>query len=518
MSELQKLGEFGWIERQKRRLSQRAGVYVGIGDDGAVLEALCAPVVTCDCLVEGVHFRRDWSTPRQLGRKTMSVNVSDIAAMGARPVAAFIALALPATLDAAFLDEFYAGLEEIAERFCFTIAGGDTARTDSTFVINVTLIGETLIGQVLNGENSVQERAVTTKTGVSPSFQGTIPHGAILRSGAQIDDAILVTGTLGDARAGLEILLHPQPKIADETRRFLIQRHLDPTARLAEMRAALQIPPEKSNEIESTDFAQEENAAGQLDRNANENGAAFDVKRAFIGSPNSGAPADTDSEFLVDAARNSDENVGEETGVHAALDLSDGLAGDAAHIARASGVTLQIEIAKLPLSGALRHAAAFSIPAQTTSAQATSEKPDFAPADATNEFVAPNDEAANAKLVCMESALVETGKMALPRANSEIMNSILAPANSAFEVTMSTDRVLDLAVRWALSGGEDYELLLCVAPEKATQIARRIESATGTKVTQIGRCVASENSGEHRVQLLDENGAEIPAPAAWTHF
>lgn len=372
MSDLQCLGEFGWIERQSRSLAVRAGVRLGIGDDCAVLDALKTPVVTCDCLVEDIHFRRDWSSPRQLGRKSLSVSVSDVAAMGARPVAAFVSLALPREIGLDFLDEFYRGLEEIAAHFSFTVAGGDTSRSPRGLMINVALVGE------------------AAASGELPKEQ-TLP---LLRSGARANDVLLVTGTLGDSAAGLWLLQNPQMVASPTSTEFLLRRHLDPQARCQEMQVALQIG-----------------------------------------------------------------------GVHAAIDLSDGLAGDAAHIARRSALSLEIETANLPISAACHDVAEAAQAAQA------------------------------AQTVSKASA-------------------ISSAQNAAGEVS-TANRVLDATQNWALSGGEDYELLLCVAPDKAEAIARHIEDTTQTRVTQIGRCVASP---EPRVKLLNGEGAEIVVPEAWTHF
>ncbi len=243
------LGEFGLIEHLAARLKQRGGVRLGIGDDAALLDALAFPVVTTDALLEGVHFRRDWTSPRALGNKAMTVNVSDIAAMGGRPVAAFVALAAGPNDDLRFLEELYAGFEAAAALYNFTVAGGDTVRSRGDLMLSITLVGEA-------------PRPIT-------------------RSGAQVGDVLLVTGTLGDAGAALQLLLRPEIKVESAAREFLLGRHHQPTARLAEMRAALK----------------------------NDGGA-----------------------------------------IHAALDLSDGPAGDAAHIARRSGVSLGIEAEKLPIS------------------------------------------------------------------------------------------------------------------------------------------------------------------------
>ena len=328
---LSSLGEFGLIARLNEKLAQRSGVRLGIGDDAAVLESLSAPVVTCDALVEGIHFRLDWTTERDLGWKSLAVNVSDIAAMGGLPIAAFISLALPQGCTVEWVEELYAGMEEAAEEYNLTIAGGDTTKSLSGVMLSVTIIGN------------------------APDLA--------LRSGAKSGDVLLVTGTLGDSAAGLEILLHPELQIIQQEREFALARHVKPLARLREMQAALSI------------------------KNA----------------------------------------------VRAAMDLSDGLAGDAAHIARASNLTLEIETEHLPISDSC-----------CTIAQ-----------------VARRD-----------------------------------------------------ALDFALSGGEDYELLLCVAPDKANEVIAAIQSATGTTATMVGRCVEKETAPV----LLVQNGMRQAAPAAFTHF
>ncbi|MDF2439557.1 MAG: thiamine-monophosphate kinase, partial [Abditibacteriota bacterium] len=135
------LGDFGLIKRWARQLESRSDVVLGIGDDAAILTAIEQPVVTCDALVEGVHFRLDWTTPRALGRKAMAVNVSDIAAMGAHPVAAFVSIAVPAGLDVAFLDHLYEGFDAAAREWKFTLAGGDTTRSLNGLFLSITIVG-----------------------------------------------------------------------------------------------------------------------------------------------------------------------------------------------------------------------------------------------------------------------------------------------------------------------------------------------------------------------------------------
>lgn len=136
--------EFGFIEYIRERF---AGLpdngFEGIGDDCAVLplgngESL---VFTADLLTENIHFLRRATPPRELGRKTLAVNLSDIAAMGARPVATLLSLALPADASEEWVAAFMEGYRERSAEFGVTLAGGDTSRSDAGFTVNVTAIG-----------------------------------------------------------------------------------------------------------------------------------------------------------------------------------------------------------------------------------------------------------------------------------------------------------------------------------------------------------------------------------------
>ena len=164
------LGEFELIERFFTRPARRA--LLGVGDDCAVLAPapgmhLC---VSSDMLVEGRHFLSTVS-PDRLGHKALAVNLSDLAACGAEPMAFMLSLALP-RVDEAFLAGFAEGLWALADRHAIDLVGGDTTAGPLT-------IGITVIGQVPAGQ-------------------------ALLRSGAKPGDDLWVSGTLGDARAALE--------------------------------------------------------------------------------------------------------------------------------------------------------------------------------------------------------------------------------------------------------------------------------------------------------------------------
>ncbi len=317
-------GEFGAIARFAARLQTRAGVRVGIGDDCAVLDALRTPVVSTDALVEGVHFRRDWTSARDLGRKTLAVSVSDLASGGAYPVAAFLSLCAPPDVEMAWLGEFYDGMESLANEFAFTVAGGDTTRAGQ-LMMSATLVGELL-----------------------PEADGQ----PVLRSGAKVGDWVCVTGDLGASAAGLALLQRGQ-RAQSPAHAEVLRRHFDPSPRLDTMRVLLQ------------------------------------ANRAAI---------------------------------HAGMDISDGLVGDANHIAARSGVRLVLDAAQIPLSSATLRVAD------------------------------------------------ELGVPALP---------------------------------WALGGGEDYELLLCLAPDAFDSLHH-----LGAGLTRVGDVVAGAG-----VKVLQ--GAEAES---WTHF
>lgn len=176
--------EFSLIDRLDSRLTRLAAapaagrLVLGIGDDAALLQPPPGTelVVTADALVEDVHFRRDWSRPGDIGWKALAVNVSDLGAMGARPLASLVTLALPRGTPVAWVDRFYAGLGECAAAYGCPVAGGDTVRAPDRIALSVTALG-------------------------------TVPAGrSVLRSGAGVGDLLCVTGVLGDSGAGLALL------------------------------------------------------------------------------------------------------------------------------------------------------------------------------------------------------------------------------------------------------------------------------------------------------------------------
>jgi thiamine-monophosphate kinase len=197
---LKDIGEFGLIARIAERVSHRSGVEVGIGDDAAVTRPTDGylTLITTDMLVEGVHFDLSMCTPEALGRKSLSVNLSDIAAMGGESRFFLLSMAIPPSFPVAFLDGFTKGMLERADEFGVSLIGGDTCSSKGGLVLSITVVGE--------------QR----------------PERIIRRSGARPGDLIFVTGTLGDSALGLEMLKLGEPE------GFAAERHLDPLPRVRE--------------------------------------------------------------------------------------------------------------------------------------------------------------------------------------------------------------------------------------------------------------------------------------------
>ena len=199
------VGEFGLIARIDAALQGHTagGVHVGIGDDAAVVSVSgTSIVVSTDMLVEGRHFRRDWSSGQDVGAKAAAQNLIDIAVMGARATTMVVALGLPADLPVDWVTDFYAGLRGEAHDRGVAIVGGDVVRSDRV-VISVTAIGE------LTGPQAVR------------------------RSGAQPGDVVAVAGRLGWAAAGLSILSR-----GFRTPRALVDAHRRPEPPYAAAAAA----------------------------------------------------------------------------------------------------------------------------------------------------------------------------------------------------------------------------------------------------------------------------------------
>ncbi|MER3559679.1 MAG: thiamine-phosphate kinase, partial [Armatimonadota bacterium] len=168
------MGETELIERIATRFiglptPEAIAVVQGIGDDCAVVQVgKQMLVLTVDMLVEGVHFRLDWTDPHALGWKALAVNLSDIAAMGGVPALALLSVALPAQRGGAWLDALIAGIAECARTYGCTLVGGDTNRSEQV-ILDIAVVG-------------------------------TVDGTPVMRSGAQPGDWLMVTGSLGGSR------------------------------------------------------------------------------------------------------------------------------------------------------------------------------------------------------------------------------------------------------------------------------------------------------------------------------
>ncbi len=240
-------GEFGLIESIKLLCAALpTNNFEGIGDDCAVLpiDEAQALVFTQDMLVERVHFLRDATTPYELAMKSLAVNLSDVAAMGATPTATLLSLSIPAELNGEWIADFMRGYRDMSAEFGVALVGGDTTASKGDFVINITAIG-------LCARSRIRRR-----------------------SDAKVGDVIATTGRLGASGAGLEDIL---------------------SGDLTSRNAAIHRSP------------QPQVAQGHL--------LAHECE-----------------------------------GVHAMMDISDGVASDLRHILRASGVGAELQLRDIPIA------------------------------------------------------------------------------------------------------------------------------------------------------------------------
>lgn len=199
--------EFDLIEHiRSARHPKDQHLRLGIGDDAALIHPNPGweTIVTTDTLVEHIHFDLSYTPLETLGWKSLAINLSDIAAMGGKPVCAVISLGIPKTWSFEMVDQFYQGLSECGDAYHCPIAGGDTVRVPNDSVITVTAIGEVETGK------------------------------AVLRSGARPGDWLFVTGPLGASKTGLDVLM---AGIQDSVYTEAVDHFLKPTPRIREARA-----------------------------------------------------------------------------------------------------------------------------------------------------------------------------------------------------------------------------------------------------------------------------------------
>ena len=211
-TELQNLGEFGLIDYIKNQVKlTQSGSIKGIGDDAAVIDnGEGQTVITTDLLLEGVHFDLSYCPLKHLGYKSVVVNISDVCAMNAIPKQITLGLGISNRFSLEAVEEFYSGVLLACERYGVDLVGGDTTSSQSGMVISITAIG------------------------IAPS------HEIVYRNGAKENDLICVTGDLGGAYMGLQ-LLNREKKIFLENPNaqpdlqgfdYILERQLKPEARL----------------------------------------------------------------------------------------------------------------------------------------------------------------------------------------------------------------------------------------------------------------------------------------------
>lgn len=190
LKDLRDLGEFGLIDRLRKKFPVSRFVTKGIGDDTAVwpAEGNFYWLFTTDQIIEGVDFELRKTSPERIGWKAVATNVSDIAAMGGWPFMATITLAMPAATPVSFVDRLYKGIKRAAKRFRFEVVGGDLSRLDR-ISISVAMVGK------------VEKKSLT------------------LRSGAKTGDKIFVSGSLGGSILGRHLSFEPRLKLS----RFLVK-------------------------------------------------------------------------------------------------------------------------------------------------------------------------------------------------------------------------------------------------------------------------------------------------------
>ena len=210
-TQLSDLGEFGLIERLTEGFGiKNASTIVGVGDDAAVMDfGGKKTVVSTDLLIEGVHFDLTYVPLKHLGYKAVVVNVSDIYAMNAKATQVTVSVAVSNRFPVEALDELYAGIRLACERYEVDLVGGDTTSSTRGLIISVTAIGEA------NEEDLVY------------------------RSGAKPFDLVVLTGDIGGAYMGLQILerekavfqVNPNSQPDIEMYSYILERQLKPEAR-----------------------------------------------------------------------------------------------------------------------------------------------------------------------------------------------------------------------------------------------------------------------------------------------
>ena len=299
---LSRMTEHDFIQRlrqQSRSRKHSSRLVTGIGDDAALISQLAGRslVVTADLLAEGIDFYREATPPRLLGHKALAVSLSDVAAMGARPLWSLVSIGLPDDVwNDPFKDEFFEGYLTLADEYGVALAGGDVSRTVEQIVIDSILLGEVSSG------------------------------AAVLRSTAQPGDQIYVTGALGGSAAGLK-LIEMGARLKSQKSEVRSQedtkgRGSSPTVR------------------EGSVSRQEAGGSKQEPGSADQHSEGSEIEAIENLLLRHLRPHPCVGWGIV---------LGEERLAGAMIDISDGLSSDLAHLCRESNVGALIQSASLPL-------------------------------------------------------------------------------------------------------------------------------------------------------------------------
>ncbi len=269
-------GEFSLIDRIRKILpvSRNKDLLVDIGDDTAVvrLDGKRALLLTCDIQVEGRHFLFDRTTPYRVGRRSMAVNLSDIASMGGKPTYALVSLGLPAELPVESFDRLFEGMRDEMLAHGAYVIGGNLARTREELVVDVTMVGETALSRVLT------------------------------RGGARPGDRIFVTGTLGASGAGMEALKAFGKKVPGKYRE-LVNRHVLPVPRV-EMGQRISRSGVASSMIDLSD-----GVAGDLYHICERSGVGAEIREDLLPLPKHiGEIAEVSGRSILDLALHNGED------------------------------------------------------------------------------------------------------------------------------------------------------------------------------------------------------------------
>ena len=197
--------EFAFINKIKPKTSHSQHLITGIGDDAALIRPMdeMDQIICMDTMVEGIHFTKDTMSPNDIGYKALAVNISDIAAMGGKPLYYLVSIAVPKKWSQNELIAIYDGMKELSDTYKIDLIGGDTVSSPDTLMITVTVLGQIQRGKQL------------------------------LRSNARVGDVVFVTGTIGDSAAGLELILNRSRNHSFiENEEYLVRRHQHPTPRV----------------------------------------------------------------------------------------------------------------------------------------------------------------------------------------------------------------------------------------------------------------------------------------------